>query len=286
MRRITLKPIVEQLLPPVVVDGLRWLRRGSPEHQTMAKPTLEYTRAGWKPSLENNVSSGWDAACLVEAERVKWDTFCRNLQAAGPLGFSHEHDDLSVRRNIAFHNVHISFAYVLAVAAHAKSQISVLDWGGGLGHYHQLGQAVLPAVALDYHCKELPAMAAAGRQINPAVHWYDDESCLGRLYDLVMINGSLQYDPLWKETLYKIAVAVGSYLFLTRVPIVFRSPSFVAIQRIYGTEMLHQQFNQDELLAVAAGTGLRTVREFVVGDRPHIRHAPEQPELRGWLFAR
>ena len=28
------------------------------------------------------------------------------------------------------------------------------------------------------------------------------------------------------------------------------------------------------------------MREFVVGDRPYIKGAPEQCEIRGWLFRR
>jgi len=33
-------------------------------------------------------------------------------------------------------------------------------------------------------------------------------------------------------------------------------------------------------------TGLILVREFVVGDLPYIKNAPEQCEMRGWLFKR
>lgn len=231
-------------------------------------------------------ADGWNAHSVVEAERAKWDAFCRNLQGGGPLGFSHEYTDLTVVRNVSFHNIHMTYAYVLALAAHKKATLSVLDWGGGLGHYYLIAKEVLPGVTFDYHCTEVPAMAEAGRLLNPEVHWYTDESCLARTYDLVMINGSLQYIEDWADTLRRVGHAVGDYLLLTRLPVVEKGPSFAAIQRIYGTEMLHQQLHQASVLEVIEENGLRLIREFVVGDRPYIKNAPEQCELRGWLFKR
>ena len=82
------------------------------------------------------------------------------------------------------------------------------------------------------------------------------------------------------------SAAAGDYLFLTRVPVVESAASFVAVQDAYGTRMLHAQFNKDELLEAVAQTGLDLVRELVVGDRPLVKGAPEQCELRGWLFRR
>lgn len=255
---------------------------------TLGKPFLEYAPAGWQTVLENQSKSGWNSLKAVASEIAKWEEFRRNVQGTGPLGFSHEHTDLSVVREVPFHNVHITFAYVLAAAAHMRRNLSVLDWGGGLGHYYLLGKAVMPATALDYHINEVPVMAEAGKLLNPDVNWYSDERSLERPYDLVMINGSLQYMQDWKNFLRRIsrAVSVGGYLFLTRLPVVDHSPGFVAIQRAYGMEMLHQQLNAKEVLSTVRSTGLRLVREFVVGDRPFVQNAPEQCELRGWLFER
>ena len=71
--------------------------------------------------------------------------------------------------------------YLLALTAHQKDAISVLDWGGALGHYYQIGRAVLPDVKIDFHCKEMPKLAAVGQRLNPEVHWYVDDSCLDRI---------------------------------------------------------------------------------------------------------
>jgi putative methyltransferase (TIGR04325 family) len=245
---------------------------------------MEYAPEGWKTQLANDQNKGWSVDSVVEAESVKWEAFNNNLKGAGPLGFSHEHTDMSVVRNPSFHNVHISFAYVLTLAARKKDNVSVLDYGGSLGHYYQIGKAVLPDVAIDFHVKEVSMVAEAGRQINPEVHWYDDESCLDRSYDLVMITGAIPYMEDWIDAMHRISKAVGNYLFIARLPVIEKCPSFVSVQHIYNSQMLHQQFNQGEVLEVVKDTGLTLVREFVIGDRPYIKGAPEQCEVRGWLF--
>jgi len=274
------KKILRLLTPPIVPRAFRHLRStGSRDN------TLEYAPQGWNTPRSKDLG-GWDGEGIIRAESERWNDFCRNLEGSGPLGFSHEHLDLTIIRSVPLHNVHITFAYVLALCARLQTSVSVLDWGGGLGHYYLIAKAVLPDLALDFHCKEVPAMAAAGQRLNPEVHWYVDDRCLERSYDLVMVNGSLQYMRDWKETLRSLAKATGKYLFLTRLPVVENGPGFIAIQRLHGSEMLHQQLNQAEVLEFVSGLGVHLVREFVVGDRPQIVGAPEECELRGWLFRR
>ena len=268
------------LTPPIVARAFARLRPSPKDY------ILEYAPDAWdamRPPDAGQVG-GWNAENVAETEREKWDAFCRNLEGPGPLGFAHEHPDLSVTRHVPFHNVHMTYAYLLALTARHKDEISVLDWGGALGHYYKIAQAVLPDVKIDFHCKEVPKLAAAGERLNPDVHWYSDDSCLERSYDLVMMNGSLQYMKNWREELVRVAAAAKQFFFLTRLPVVENSPSFPARQRIYGTEMIHLQLNQDEVLQVAERAGLKLFREVVVGDRPYIHNAPEQCELRGWIF--
>lgn len=273
-----LKKVIRLLTPPIVLKAFSYLKSPATPHQV-----LEYAPHAWE-TKSDAMKSGWDSASVTETERAKWDAFCRNLEGAGPLGFAHEHTDLTLTRHVPFHNVHMTYAYVLALTARHKDAISVLDYGGALGHYYQIARAVVPDVKIEFHCKEVPSLAATGQQLNPEIHWHVDDSCLDRSYDLVMMNGSLQYMQDWQATIARVSAAAAEYFFLTRVPIVERSPSFPARQRIYDTEMIHMQFNQDELLRVAAGAGLKLLREVVVGDRPYIHNAPEQCELRGWIF--
>jgi putative methyltransferase (TIGR04325 family) len=280
--------ILNLVIPPIIVKGARTIQNllKKQDLQSLGFHRLEYAPNGWQTKLDDSQNKGWSVDSVVNTEKAKWDAFCRNLEGPGPLGFSHEHTDQSVVRNPSFHNVHISYAYVLALAAHKKDRISVLDWGGALGHYYLVGKAVLPEVDIDFHVKEVPMMVKAGKQVNPEVHFYDDETCLERNFDLVMMTGSIPYMEDWTEVLHRVARSTEKYMFISRLPIVEKSPSFVSVQRLYHSQMLHQLINQTELLETVRETGLTLVREFVVGDRPYIKSAPEQCEVRGWLFKR
>jgi putative methyltransferase (TIGR04325 family) len=245
---------------------------------------LDYAPRGWKTILSADSPDGWNSPSVVDSEKAKWDVFCEIVKGTGPFGFNHERSDLSETRSIPFHNVHITYGYVLALAAHQKSSLSVLDYGGSLGHYYLIGKALLPEVELIFSCKETSRMAEAGKLLNPNIQWFTDDSCLEKTYDLVMITSSLQYMEHWQNFIRNISKAVGHYLLLTRVPVVEKSDSFVAVQYVYGTQILHGQFNKHELLQAIEKAGFNIVREFVVGDRPYIKNAPEQCELRTWLF--
>lgn len=277
------KNLVRQILPPFVLAVLKRLKRSD------AKPLLQYAPEGWN-TLPPDAENGWDREVVVRTEAAKWDEFRKNLEGTGPLGFSHEHTDLTATRNVYFHNIHLTFAYVLTLAAHEKKDLSVLDWGGGLGHYYLLGKTALPDVRLRFACRDVPLMCEQGKQLCPEVRFYSDDECLKSQYDLVMVNGSLGYFKDWKELLARLCDSVGRYLFLTRVLTVQRSPSFVVLQRtdIYGynSDMLTQVLNEDEILNIVRDRGLRLVREFVVGDGPTIVGAPEQCRDCGWLFER
>lgn len=236
------------------------------------------------PGNGDRPGGGWNEERVVAEERAKWAAFDALLASTQPLGFSHEEQRIADSRNLYHHNVNLAFAYALALAAGSTAKVSVLDWGGGLGHYYKLARALFPDLELDYHVKEVAAVAAAGKAHLPSVTWHSDQRCLDADYDLVLVNGSLQYMEDWDGFLASAARSVRRYLLLTRVPVVQKTRRYAAIQSAYGTEMIHWQFNERELLRVMASTKLRLVREILVGGSPYIRGAPEQPEMRGWLF--
>jgi putative methyltransferase (TIGR04325 family) len=270
MPQLKIKRLVLGLMPPVATESLRALRRWLNPPVAI----LEYAPQGWDENLVAGAAPGWNADSVVAATRAENEESCRQLHGGGPLGTGHQH------------NLHVSFAYVLARAARCKTSLSVLDWGGGLGYYFHVAKAALPEVSIDYHCKETPVLAAAGRQAVPGVTWHSDEACLGRKYDVVMLSGSLQYAQDWQEQLRRIAGAAGEWLYITRLPVVERAPTFAAVQRVYGSVMLHWQFNRAQMLGFVESLGFVVDREFETGDRPCVKNAPEQCELRGWLFQR
>jgi putative methyltransferase (TIGR04325 family) len=181
----------------------------------------------------------------------------------------------------------VTFAYVLAVAARGRERLSVLDWGGGFGHYHALARSVLPGLELDWHVKETPPVAARGCALNPEVTFHDDDSALDRRFDLVVASSSLQYAEDWRALLGRLAGAAEPYLYVARVPVALRAPSFVVIQRPYvhgyDTEYLGWVLNRDELLAAAPPLA----REFLLDARFSAAGAPEDPvDHRSFLFTK
>ena len=282
--------------PPIVVIGVKGAARrlgllSAPvpppvEEPPPVQPEFAYLPGGWREEVH-----GWDAGTVAEAYTAKWPEWVAALEGTAPLGVYHEAraGEPLRRDDVAAHNMLLSFAYVVARAAHDRERLTVLDWGGGLGHYALLARAVLPEVELDWHCREVPSVARAGRAVNPAVTFHADDACLDRVYDLVVASGSLQYAEDWASLLGRFAAATGGSLLVTRLPIALRSPSFVVVQRAnaYGYETEYQGWvvSRDELLAAAAAGSLELERELLLDAWLSAAGAPEDPiGHRGFLF--
>jgi putative methyltransferase (TIGR04325 family) len=249
-------------------------------------PSWEYLPEGW-PKIGPR-ARGWDAASTVAVETATWAQFMRLTQGTGPLGLAHETNELT-RQDYAAHNTMMAFAYVLALAGRGAERFSFLDWGGGLGHYYLLSKALVPELELDYHCKDLPLICQRGRELLPDAHFHETvESCRGRTYDLVLSSSSLHYSENWREVAAQLAEMTGSYLYITRIPIVRRAASFVVLQRPYRagyrTEYPGWFLNNDEFLDALHSLGMELVREFLIDERPFVHRAPEQGEYRGFLW--
>jgi putative methyltransferase (TIGR04325 family) len=183
------------------------------------------------------------------------------------------------------------FAYVLGLASSGRSDLSILDWGGGLGQYGLIAQGLYPELAIDYHCRDLSLMVKAGQELMPGASFYaEDAVAFARTYDLVMASSSLQYVEDWRETTRILASATKHYLFVTRQPFVDRADSFVVVQRPiahgYDTEYPGWALNRHAFVEAALSHGLRLRRQFLTGEQPPVPGAPEQPVYRGFLFER
>jgi putative methyltransferase (TIGR04325 family) len=253
--------------------------------QSEAPPEWEFVPEGWaRPAL------GWAVDAVARAYREKWPAYLAAIEAPSPLGVHHETAEVQ-RDDSGAHNMLVSFAYVLARAGRGRERISVLDWGGGLGHYHALARSVVPDLHLDYHCKETPVVCTIGRELQPEVVFHEDDSCLERRYDLVVASSSLQYEQDWQSLLGRLAGAAERYLYVARVPVALRGASFVVLQRAhaygYETEYLGWVLDRTELLARAEAFGLQLTRELLLDARFSASGAPEDPvEHRSFLFNR
>ena len=294
--RLAVKAVTPPLLWAALKEGRSRLRNSEqlpvPQRGAVSgdPPEWEYVPEGWAREDSDPKVRGWDVDEIVESYRRRWPSFVRALEGSGPLGIAHEVvGDTVATEDRAAHNTLVSFAYALALAAGGRERVSVLDWGGGIGHYLLVSRAVLPGIEIDYHCQDVPKLAALGRELFPEARFVSDESCFDRSYDLVLASGSLQYSRDWAAALAKLAGAARGYLSVTRLPVARVSPSFVVVQRPYaygyGTEYLGWVVNRDELVAAAEAAGQGLVRELLVEASLSAEGAPESPvEHRGFLF--
>jgi len=284
-----MKKIICELTPPLLWKSLKRLksllidRNGNKDKYI----EWEYMPDAWQTANNDPKIKGWDVESVLEAYKSNWSNFLQTLEGTFPLGMSPESSS-GRRTDMMFHNLIMTFAYALALASRYKSSISMLDWGGGIGHYYLISQHLVPELKIDYHCKDVPTLANYGKQLFPQAHFYEDETCLDRKYDFILVSGSLHYAQDWAATLRGLAQATSGYLLVTRLPVVQKASSYVMVQRPYqygyDTEYLGWCLNYQEFLDCAETLNLHLVREFVVGENPLIHHAPEQCQYWGFLF--
>jgi putative methyltransferase (TIGR04325 family) len=251
------------------------------------RPEWEYVREGFGASAR-----GWDIPAVESVYRGRWREFAAAVEGTGTLGIAHEvpAGRAVVVDDPGWHNVVVTFGYVLARATRERRTAAMLDWGGGPGHYYVLARALLPEVELEYHSRDLPRLAALGREVLPDAHFHDDDSCFERTYDLVLASDSLQYVPDWRAVLAPLARAAAPWLYVALVPTAEHAQSFVVVQRPdaygYETEYLGWVLNRRELLTAAGELGLVLEREFIAPGVIAALNAPEVARLRSFLFRR
>jgi len=285
---MTLRELGRWLLPPIVAAAARRVvsRRAGPAAGD--RPVeWQVVPEGWDYARRHPEVKGWNVESVLEVYRGKWARFKSLVEGVGPLGISHE-SDLSTNTDVRLHNSVMSFGYALALAARNRDSLSVLDWGGGIGHYYLLARALLPEVEIEYHCKDVPLLAEEGARLLPQQHFHADDACLSRSYDFVLASTSLHYSEDWKATFASLAAATQGCFYVAHLPCVMQAPSFVFVQRPYrygyDTEYLGWCLNRDEFLGRAEAAGLALVREFVYGLEFTISGAPEPCSYRGYLF--
>ena len=286
-----IRSVATYLVPLGVLPALRKFRHVPRLYGRFPslRPAWEYHPDGWKTADPR--IKGWDVESVRETQVGKWADFSDLTLGTGPLGIGHESPSSLTNTDVQAHNTVMSFGHALALAAWGRTRISLLDWGGGLGYYSRFSRALLPQLAVDYHCRELPLVCESGRRLVPDVEFHDsDESGLARPYDIVVASSSLQYSEDWQSVVRSLAAVSCPYLFITRLPVVEHGPSFVVVQRPYHhgylTEYLGWALNRDEFVAFVESLNLSLVREYVICGHPYVYGAPSQMEQRGYLFRR
>lgn len=281
-----IKDMIRDLTPPIIWRNLSKIKQQY-EQQKTDYIEWEYLPEGWEREQKDAKIKGWNVESVLEAYKTNWPGFVENLETGLPFGFSPEANGEN-RTNLMFHNIIMTYGYALSIASRNKSKISILDWGGGIGHYYLISQKLVPGLMIDYHCKDVPILANYGQSLFPNAHFYSDESCLNRQYDFVVASSSLQYVKDWQNTLQGLAKATEGYLFITRLPIVHKTASYVMVQRPYqynyDTELLVWCLNKEEFVEYTKTLGLKLEKQFISQTSSFVYNAPEQPEYWGCLL--
>jgi putative methyltransferase (TIGR04325 family) len=282
--------LATDLIPPAVYPAAKRFR----DRLGGREPEWEYLPEGWDRARSDSRVKGWNVDSLREAYRRKWPGWLAATAGSGPLGVdyirsirAHGASD-EVPNDLGWaHNVVMSYAYCIARAARMRQRFSIFEWGGGVGQYYQISRALLRGVEVEYGCKEVPVMCELGRELNPDVRFYEDDSWLEGRYDFVFANSALQYAEGWQRLLGQLASVASGHVYISRLALVSRAPSFAVLQRAYQfgeTEVIGWFLNRREFLGQATAVGLELVREFVMMDETPAAGAPEQARYSAFLF--
>ena len=312
------KQLITLLLPPIVVAVFRHVRRmiiGGSVPASQAAPALieavtapaqaapALSEATAAPADESpewemipeakavwSTDAGWSHQSIGQTQHRKWEAFLRSVDGSRPLGQPHEGLP-DAAADYGTHNTIMTFGYVLGRVAFGRERISVLDWGGGLGHYCVYARKLFPNLTIDYVIKDLPGLCALGAELVPEATFVVDETeALARRYDLVFASGSLHYvrDPY--DLLDRLCASAEEWLMITRVPSIERHDDFVVLQRPYlhgyMTEYSGWFMNRKRLVDFAGQRKFSLERQFLVAERPYVANAPEQADYFGFLFRR
>jgi putative methyltransferase (TIGR04325 family) len=302
--RSKLKKILRQILPPFLVcvikrtvrwaDSFRLVVRlkkwaaGVTGFRSLATPpeweAVENTDEVWMSDM------GWAHPSVVDTQRSKWKEFLAGVEKPKPFGVSHE-APVGVAPDVRVHNAIMTFGHVLGRTLAGRRNMSVLDWGGGLGHYAVYAREFYPSVDFDYVVKDVESLCAAGRSVLPDVKFCSENAeIFARQYDLVFASSSLHYTREFYPQLDLVCSCAGRYLMITRLPVVSTQDDFVVIQRPHRYGYLTQYacwfVNRKRLISFIEQRGFRLEREFLLGERPYVPNAPEQCTYGGFLFAR
>jgi putative methyltransferase (TIGR04325 family) len=308
--RVSIRNIALAILPPIVVDAIRCVR----DRPRKAKQSVLHLLSGTnRPHNPQEIDRAYidallDATALPEWEMVPdseglwvgkkgWEhqsivstQLEKSVDGTAPLARSHE-GPANAPVDYATHNTIISFGYALARAAQGRHKVSILDWGGGLGHYYMYARALIPTLPLEYVVKDLPSFCETGTALLPEVTFVSEDSvALGRSYDFVFASSSLHYARKHYELLGRLCDSAQDWLMITRMPFVEHAADFVVVQRPhkygYLTEYPGWFMNRAKMLDFVSARGFEFVRQFLVAEQPNVPNAPEQAQYYGFLFRR
>ena len=283
------RSLLKQCIPPILVPVLKRGYNRTKEALTGASDEMKYVQEGWAYAQSHPDLKGYNVQDWIETCRKSRQSYMELAAKTDPLvPFA---QDPTSEDALTDHNRMMLLGYCLMLASRDRESVSILDWGGALGHLYYVARALLPPdVGIDFTCKDVPLVVEYGVKHVPEIFFCDDDTCLKRRYDMVMAHASLYYSEDWEDVFARLAEASNRYVLISRVPFVTQVPSYVILERLYrfdyNVETLAWALNRGSFLEHAKKVGLSLVREFITGQAYEVPGAPEQPVFRGFLFSK
>jgi putative methyltransferase (TIGR04325 family) len=275
---------------------MKWAMRVAGISKLFVPPIVSELRARLRPAERvyfgpkwpTQAPRSWNDHSAEQVMRSNWPIVTGKIAGTEPLSMLPYRSD---QADLAAHNMLMTFLYVLARAAHHKDELSVLDWGGAVGHCALVARRLLPEVTFDYVVKEQPTNCKLASELNPSVKFVpSDDECFSRTYDVVLANSSVHYVEDWKAMVARLADAADSWLLITGLPVVRRVPGYVVVQRLWTSgfqgEFYSNAVNRDEFVSEITRHRFTLERELMSWGSVPYRGAPEDTTGTGFLFKR
>lgn len=184
----------------------------------------------------------------------------------------------------AFHKQRSTYLPITtALMLGLKEQISILDFGGGLGiGYMTLAESISNDLErVLYTIVEVPEVCKCGEDLHEGKVIYTSELPEVRKFDLIYSASALQYIENWQSLLGKFASLSPDYILLSDV-FAGSITSFVTLQNYYESRIPHWFLNLNHLLDTLKEDGYRlSMKNFVTSkrlDAEDILPMPNYPE--------
>ncbi len=174
---------------------------------------------------------------------------------------------------------------VVAMLLAQRDELSVLDFGGGMGlHYLEvISKAPQAEGILNYHIVDgKQSISSCPKEMKPfqKLHFHDDFHTVDEKIDIVHIGSTLQYIEDWKEILRQLNNKFNPSHFVFSDLLVGNIPTFVSHQIYYDKKIPHLFVNLTQFLYFMENVlGLRVlfktkfIREILGQEKVFPNHA-------------
>ena len=203
--------------------------------------------------------------------------------------------ELTIPANVVYRSSLLPF--LASLFGEEREQVSILDFGGGLGITFIPVASGLAGKALEYHIVESEIICEKGARIfknDARIHFHPSLPELIKEIDIVHLGSSLQYIEDWKGLLQRLAYYRPRYILLTDLT-AGDIPPFASAQNYYGSKIPCWFFNINEIIQHMIDLGFNllfksTYRNTYLGEEQEfpLDNFPEELRLgntAGVLFA-